>query len=225
MQRRIALAVAFTLTVVASFAMVVVGRQAGLFGGGSGSGEEAAVAADAGADDLGAALRYLAAINAPAPEPVTEYVYVDEPAGPPQITYVTRGGGSGAAPSPPQAAVPAPPQAAPELAEEDETVEREPEQPSQPEPTPNEEPTAPAPPPSQPQPNDERGEEEFTGTVTAMSGDIVTFSHDGESVSVRVTERDLGRLRVGATAKVHAIRTSSSWVAKEIEVKDEKDGD
>lgn len=208
MQRRVALAIAFTLTAVASFAMVVMGRDAGLLGGGGGDGEQA-VAQEAGADDVGAALRYLAAINPPAPEPITEYVYVDEPAGPPQVTYVTRGG-SAPPPAAPAVAPAAQPQEEP--AEATEPRASEPAPTVRPSPT---EPAAPAP------TNETRGEEEFTGTVTAISGESVTFAHDGGSMTVRVRDRDLSRLHVGTHAKVHAIATEGGWVAKEIEVKDE----
>ena len=63
MTRRLALAVALAFTTVVTFAMVAIGAQAGLFGGGS---DGAPVDAAAG--------------QTPTPEPtvITEYIYVDQ---------------------------------------------------------------------------------------------------------------------------------------------------
>lgn len=89
MQRRFALSAALALTVVVLFGLIAVGKSNGMFGD-SPAGDEATAAA-APADDVAAALLYLAAISPkPAASPIVEYVYVDAPAEPPIIRYVTQ---------------------------------------------------------------------------------------------------------------------------------------
>ena len=174
-------------------------------------------AADGNPDDVAAALQYLAAISqatapAAAPAVVTEYIYVDEPADPPVVTYVTRGA-TGSAPSS-SAAQPTLPAGGPSP----EAGESLP-----PPATPRPAPTAPAAPTSPPAPTATRpaaqqpsGETEFQGTALAVNGDVVTFSRNGGSIDVRVPA-SVGHVTVGESVKVHAIQLSSGWVAKEIE--------
>ena len=56
---------------------------------------------------------------------------------------------------------------------------------------------------------------EFVGTVTAISGSEVTFNHGGTLTTVQVPNP--GALAVGVTAHVHALLTSSGYVATEVQ--------
>ncbi len=229
MPRRIALALALALTVVTTFSIVVVGARTGLFGG----------------DDSAEADQQFAAVapptNTPIPPPpaeptqqawaprepvyVTEYVYVDEPAPAAQPRLqatsntipTTAPAPTGAAadesqaqPTAPAAEQPTqPPAVAPTLPAAQPTAP--PAVPTTPPTTVPTTPPAPAAPPSG------QGELEFTGTVSAMSGSMVTFTHGGSSTIVKIT-KNLDRLHVGSTVKVHAIWVQSGYyVAKEIE--------
>jgi hypothetical protein len=219
MQRRIALALAFACTVVVVFALFAMGRQAGFFGGGTTAASQQGKADSAGPDDVGGALRYLAAVNQPAPTPgtVTEYVYVDVP-GSPQLTYVTRSGPSAPATNgEPQRLPTVPPGPAPTQAPPPTAVA-----PTSVPPTPAPRPTSPAPspvptspPPAAPPSS---GTTEFTGTVASVDGNVVVFTHNGTSTPVTVSSRDLTRLQPGVLAHVHARASGGVWVAEEIEV-------
>ena len=221
MQRRIALAVSFVSTVIVVFAMVAMGRQAGLFGGDAKAAQHGPTSQPGSPDDVAAALRYLAAINQPPPTPdtATQYVYVDVP-GSPQVTYLTRTGqsaptGGDARPTPtpvsrvaptppPQPTAAAPTAGPPTLA---------------PQPTaPPASPVPPSPAPAPTKPPSSGRELEFTGTVGSVDGNVVTFTHDGTTTAVTVSSRDLARLQPGVRAKVHAKSSEGSWVAKEIEI-------
>jgi hypothetical protein len=221
MQRRVALAIALALTIVTAFSIIVVGTRTGLFG----NDHSAAAVAEFTAATVPAAPSATpsppqVAAQAPDPIVVTEYVYLDEPA--PAAARPQ----NGAAPS----AASASGQAADDSGEQEDVDEvptraPQPTQPaahptaplSQPTPPPAQ-PTSPPPPTQPPAPPAPTGpsELEFTGAVTAINGEIVTWSHDDTTTAVRVTE-NLDRLQVGTRAKVHAIRTASGYVAKEIE--------
>jgi hypothetical protein len=221
-----ALAAALAFTTIVTFALVLTGTRGGLFSNRDDSnGDVTAAAAEPSPEEIAGALQYLASAGVPPaqePEYVTEYVYVDEPSGPPTVRYVT-------APSAPGGRVPlvaqptAPPAPAAPAPEPTEPA-WEPTQPAPP-PLPTEAPPPPPPPAptSPPRQSGPLDEDEFSGTVTAINGNVVTFAHDGTTTDVKVTE-DLDRLDVGTRAKVHALLLSSGWVAKEIEVDDEDGG-
>jgi hypothetical protein len=196
------------LTTITTFALIALGTRGGLFGT---SGEDDAAASAASPDDVAAALQYLAAQEqaaSPAPQVVTEYVYLDAPADPPQITYVTRTGG---APAASQTLAPGPTQAAPPTVPAQEPTATLPtEQPTRVPPTVAATPVSPE--------RSVTGEDEFQGTVTAINGEMVTFARQGGAIVVQVG--DPGVLDVGMTVKVHAIRVGDTWVAKEIEFGD-----
>jgi hypothetical protein len=216
-----ALAAALAFTTIVTFALVLTGTRGGLFRNRGGTDDEVVAAAEPSPEEIAGALQYLASAGVPpaqGPEYVTEYVYVDEPSGPPTVRYVTAPSPQSAAPAGqvPPAAQPTAPAGPPPAATAEPTEPLPaPTQPAAP-PAPTDVPPPPAPtsPPQQGGPLDE---DEFTGTVTAINGNVVTFAHDGTSTDVRVTE-DLDRLDVGTRAKVHALLLSSGWVAKEIEV-------
>lgn len=58
---------------------------------------------------------------------------------------------------------------------------------------------------------------EFVGSVMAINGDMVTFSHGGTSTIVKVTS-NLAALHNGTQAHVHAVLSGGIYVATEIEV-------
>ena len=210
MPRRIALALALAFTTVVTVAVVGVGAQAGIF-----SDHKTAKAREALADTVQTDMPPASPIQAVSPTPqqqdpqiVTEYVYVDEPVGP--------GVKAEAVPSTTPKAKPSP------TAQPSETPE--PEATQRPAPTATRPAAATATPASQstPQPTatqqapaPQPKELEFAGTVTAIDGNQVTFSYSGKTVVVQVS--NAGALSVGSKAHVHAILTSSGYVATEIE--------
>lgn len=209
MPRRVALAIALAFTTVVSFMIIALGLSAGMFGGRSDSDADAAVAEEASPEDVAAALQYLAAISAPteapapaAPEVVTEYVYLYED------VVVPAPGNNTAAPAT------APPTAAPAASEEPMTEEESLAEPTLAIPTATSpgEPTA-APPPPGPR------EMEFTATVASIDGNAVTWNYSGGTITTLVDD-DLDDLAVGTVAKVHALKLSTGYVAKEVEIKD-----
>lgn len=215
MTRRYALAAALAITTIITFMLVAMGTRAGMFGGGGG-GDAAQAVATASPEELAGALRYLAAQQAsPAaaqvaqvmadPQVFTEYVYVYETVTPPNAP-------------PASAATPAPSPvgAAPAVPTEPAMPEASATRAASPTPVPLA-PTAPpasAPTTAPPGPS----ELEFTGTVTAISGDQVTWSYGGGSLTTRVVQ-GLDQLQAGTVAKVHALWVGSGYVAKEIELK------
>ena len=88
MTRRLALAVALAFTTVVTFALLAIGAQAGMFGGGGKDG--APVDAAAG--------------QTPTPEPtvITEYIYIDQTVTPGPSGAPSQGSPSSAADSPGQ---------------------------------------------------------------------------------------------------------------------------
>ncbi len=62
----------------------------------------------------------------------------------------------------------------------------------------------------------EEAEIEFVGAVTAVSGNQVIFNHGGTLTTVQVSNP--GALAVGVTAHVHALLTSSGYVATEVSI-------
>lgn len=218
MQRRVALAIALALTVITVFSIVAVGTRGSLFSRKS-DGEAQAIAPSPIPIPPTTAPAVVPPQSAPEPVVITEYVYRD-------VSVPAPGGFQ---PSAQQVAAPQVPVAAAPTAPG--TDNPEPTQPAAPPPSatpraapptaapPSPEPPAaptqpPAPPASAPTGPSEL---EFTGTVASISGDVVTFSHGGSTTAVRVT-KDLDELGVGTRAKVHAIKTQSGYVAKEIEV-------
>jgi hypothetical protein len=218
-----ALAAALAFTTIVTFALLLTGTRGGLFRSRGNAEDEAVAATEPSPEEIAGALQYLASAAVPPaqePEYTTEYVYVDGPSGPPTVRYVTAAsppsaptGGQPSPGAPPTAPAGPPPAATAEPTE----PWPEPTQPAPPPPPTEVPPPAPTSPPEQRGPLDE---DEFTGTVTAINGDVVTFAHDGTTTDVRVTD-DLDRLDVGTRAKVHALLLSSGWVAKEIEVDDD----
>jgi len=203
MQRRLALAVALAFTTLVTFGVMVFGAQNGIFS------DKKAAAQDAVAEpppDTPEAASAAAAPPAPAPaqlEPLvqTRYVYVDDPApaGPPPASVAstpaasptatpTRSASATALPAATATAIP--PTAAPSS-------------------------TPPATATAAPQ-SVQASEIEFVGTVTAISGNMVTFSHGGTQTDVQV--KDPSSLSIGAQTHVHAILKSGVYVATEIEV-------
>jgi hypothetical protein len=148
---------------------------------------------------------------------VTEYVYVDAPADPPMITYVTREAPGAPAPAATVAAAqPTVKPVATPTTPVDEVPTEVPPTNAVPSPTAPPAPPAPAPTATRPPGSGVLGEDEFTGTATAVSGETVTFLHGAVSTVVRVPA-SVGSVGVGETVKVHAILLSSGWLAKEIE--------
>ena len=229
MQRRIALSLSLAITTIVTFALVAVGAQAGFFSEHKTAKADEIVAA-APAD--GASTYAAPADTAPAPAEegpfvVTDYVYIDEPGAPVGVRG-TRAASWPATPAPaalkaaskataqsqpaataqPAAAIPT--QAAPES-----TATEPPAPTSTPQPAaaPTQPPVQPSPPPAPSQPN----EIEFTGTVTAIDGNTVTFAHGGKWTPVTVTKK-LSDLEIGTRAKVHARLSGGAYIATEIEV-------
>jgi hypothetical protein len=205
MPRRIALAVALAFTTTVTFVIVAVGWEAGVFGGGGGSGGTAS------AEEIAGALQYLAAMASPSPTAgaataksagprvVTEYVYVYEDV-PGASAPVPSGTDAGSAAQPTDEP-PTPP-----------ATERPSATPVEATPLP------PTPPPTAEPSRSLPTELEFTGTVTAIEGDLVTWNYGGGALTTRVSQQ-IEDLRVGAAAKVHAMLVSSGeYVAKEIEL-------
>lgn len=224
MSRRIALALAFAFTTVVTFAIIAVGTTTGLFAGDDGGGASAAT--EASPEDVAGALLYLAATSgapeqAPAdaaPNVITEYVYVDEPAPPPVVSYVR----SEPPPVPPPAG-----QQAPAPAPAAETAAGESSQPAP-------QPTSPAQRSDDDGADDEHSvaygacDDEFKSTVAeiepAEGGSLVTWTNGEQTVVVDGT-RHAGELAVGTSAKVHAKQLWAGCTAIEIEISGDEDDD
>lgn len=222
MQRRFALAAALAFTIVVTAGVLALGSAASWFGGGKKP--ASAQPAVASAQPAQSAPQAPAPAEAP-PDPIyrTEYVYLDQPAA------------NGARASAPRPAVPAPQDQTAAQGAAPTVVATAPAAPSAtpaPQPTSPPAPTAPAPhpptatpppPPTQaPPPPSGQGqphELEFTGTVTAINGNVVTFSHGGTSTDVTVNQ-GLGSLSIGTRAHVHAILNGGHYVADEIDTGD-----
>lgn len=220
MPRRVALAIALAFTTVVSFMIIALGVNAGMFFGGDDGDADAAVAEEASPDDVAAALQYLAAISAPtqAPAPaaaevVTEYVYLYE-----DVVVPAPSGDNTTAPRP-TATTKARPTAVATATEEpiieEEEVVAAPTAPNPTATAPAAAPTSAPPPPPPAGPS----EMEFTGTVASINGSSVTWSYSGGTLTTQVGG-DLEGLAVGTVAKVHALKVSTGYVAKEIEIED-----
>jgi len=212
MPRRIALALALAITTVVTFAVIAVGAQAGIFSADHAAKAEgnADLSADATVPEVPAEPAAPEAPILPDPIIVTEYVYVDETA----VAVRNADAPAGATPKADPSATPALPAAAKATATAAAATE-----PAAPSATavPASTATAPAQQPPAPPPAQQQ-ELEFTGAVTAIEGDQVTFAHGGTTTTVRVT-KNLGSLSIGTTATVHAILVSSGYVAKEFEIR------
>ncbi len=210
MSRRISMAVALAFTTVVTFAVIALGGQAGYFSASKPS--KAAATVEQQPETAPAPAAPAPAQEAPAqasvePVVITNYVYIEDTpvagrpaAAQPDPTLGRQATSTAAAvaadpaeptaPAPARTAVPSP---APAPAPTESAVQQ---------------PTAA--PPAQPK------EIEFVGTVTAIRGDQVTFLHGSTTTTIRVTNP--AALSVGASAHVHALLTSSGYVATEIQV-------
>jgi len=203
MSRRISLALALAFTTIVTFAVIALGAQAGIFSASKPSTAAATVQDAATTTPAPPAV----AQDAPAaadPVVITNYVYVEDtpvagrpapaqadPTSAAQPASTPRAGGTPtASPAPAQTAAPSPTTAAAPTA----TAAQQPA------------PTSAALP----------AEIEFVGTVTAINGNQVTFLHGGAATTIKVTNP--GALSVGASAHVHALLTSTGYVATEVQV-------
>ncbi|MBI5284742.1 MAG: hypothetical protein HY874_06575 [Chloroflexi bacterium] len=210
MPRRIALALALAITTVVTFAVIAVGAQAGIFSADHAAKAEVIedVPADTTAPEVPAESAEPQAPALPEPVVITEYVYVDETAVAVQAADVPSSATPKANPSARAAAPTAKASATAAAATE----------PAAPSATAVPAATATAPAQQQPTaPAAQKQELEFKGTVTAIDGDQVTFAHGGTTTTVRVT-KNLDALSIGTKATVHALLTSSGYVAKEIAI-------
>ena len=205
MTRRMALAVALAFTTVVTFSVMVFGAQHGVFSDKKTTKQEAVAAPPADTPEPEATAT---AVPAPPPaqlDPVvlTRYVYVDDPA-------------AAVAAAPPPAAAASTPTAAPTA-----SPTRAASPTAQPSAIPTQVPPtavatiAPAASPTAAPAQSQPTELEFVGTVTAIDGNVVTFSHGGKLTPVQVGNPS--SLSVGATAHVHAVLKSGVYVATEIE--------
>ena len=195
MTRRLGLAAALCLTTIVGFAVIVLGRQAGFFGGG----------ASTEAQPLAVLPSATAPVPAsPTPIVIEQYVYRDQyyssSAG-----SAAPAGGSNSQTSPANNTAAPPPAAAPNDPGDDE--DDAPPPPSQP--------PAPAAPPA-------ASATEFSGEVIALSGSSMTVATGGGQTTVYLvsdTSVHGGTLAVGADVRVHSIRRSDgTLLATEIEV-------
>ena len=215
MSRRISLAFALAFTTVVTFAVVVLGANSGVFS--DAPKEDAAAGMEVHPTPAPPAVVAPGAAPAPAgemtPQVIIEYQYVDVTVSAPAAVGPTRPAGA-----PPVTPTPATPAAT----QVDDGA-----------PSPSPSPVAPAPPtvapPSPTAPATAttaasatpapKKELEFTGTVTSVSGDLVTFSYGGDkTVTVRVVTMSTSLLPTGTRAHVHALLLSDGYVAKEISV-------
>ena len=208
MQRRIAIALSLAFTTIVTFGIIVVGTQGGFFGARKSS-QRAAASAPA------------ASVTQSAPPPqdplvVTSYMYVDQTAVPVGVRVPRP-----ASPNPASPEAGTPPQSKPA----DQNTPPAPQPSPRPAPTRAAEPTPPpptaAPVTSTPKPATtpaaQPSEMEFIGSVSAISGDLVTFTHGGTATTIKVTSQ-LSSLQIGTTAHVHAVLSGGAYVATEIEL-------
>ena len=209
MPRRISLALALAFTTVVTFAVIAIGAQAGVF---SDHKTTDAAAEEAPVDAAVYAAAPEASADAPAtvaPQVImqTDYVDVQDPPPPGAVAAANPDatGTSGAAATPTaRSAATRTPIATSTTAATATT------QPAATATTAPPNPTATAPAASLP------SEIEFVGSVTAINGNQVTFSHGGTLTTVQVSSP--GALSVGVTAHVHALLKPAGYVATEVEV-------
>jgi hypothetical protein len=195
MTRRMALAAALAFTTIVTFSVVVFGAQHGVFSDKKAS-RQAVAEPPADTPEPEATATRVPPPAPLAPVVLTRYVYVDDPA--PE-----------AAAPPAAAAAASPPTAAPAA-----SPTRAASPTAQPSATPTTLPPTATPAASAPA-QSQSTELEFVGTVTAIDGNVVTFSHEGQLTAVQVGNPS--SLTVGTTAHVHAILKSGAYVATEIE--------
>jgi len=202
MKRRAALAASLCLTTIVGFAIVVFGRQDGLFGAGDSSGGEAQAVAVVATD-----VPPPAPTDVPQPTPIIieQYVYRDEYVQDLPAAQAPSGGTTSArtlssaqpapttgaaAPAPTAPAAPTPEGSAPPGSGSDQTSARVPS--------------------------------EFSGDVIALSGSEMTVLALGGQYRVALSAQTSvhgGRLSVGVSVQVHAQTLSDgSAVATEVEV-------
>jgi hypothetical protein len=195
MTRRLGLAAALCLTTIVGFAVIVLGRQAGFFGGG----------ASTEAQPLAVLPSATAPVPAsPTPVVIEQYVYRDQyyssSAG-----SAAPAGGSNSQPAPANNTAAPPPASSPNSPGDDEDDASPPAS----------QPPAPAAPPA-------ASATEFSGQVIALSSGSMTVATEGGQTTVYLapdTSVHGGALAVGAGVRVHAIgRSDGTLLATEIEV-------
>jgi hypothetical protein len=238
MTRRLALAISSALTIIVTFGVVSIGAQTGLFGGDHKATTKQAAAAGAG-DQASAANAAPHADPSGAPQDplvVTDYVYIDQTPMPIYVVAPRSAQASGSAPSAAPTSAAKPSNVAPEPNGTPAAAKTAAAATSPTAPAASATATSPAAPtataaqptqaPAQPtataiptQPPSQPAEIEFVGTVTAINGSIVTFSHRGTPTQVKVTS-GLSQLGIGTIAQVHARLQDGVYVATEIETGD-----
>jgi hypothetical protein len=212
MPRRISLAIALAFTTIVTFAVIAVGGQAGLFNAGSPSKVAATAEQVPGTAPAVATVPLQDPPAAPAADAqmITEYVYVEDTpvAGQPAAAAQAASRANSAAGSP---STPTAPAGATQTAQ---PTSPAPTRTAAPSPTTAAAPTATTAQPPAPTSSALPAEIEFVGTVTAINGSLVTFSHGGITTIVKVSNP--GALFVGASAHVHALLTSTGYVAAEV---------
>lgn len=212
MSRRISLAFALAFTTVVTFAVVVLGANSGVFS--DAPEEETAAGVEVQPTPAPPAVVAPGAAPTPAgemtPRVIIEYQYVDVTVSAPAAVGPTRPAGA-----PPVTPTPAAPAATPVDDGEPSPSPAAPASPTVAPPSPVPVTATPAA-AATPAPKKEL---EFTGTVTSVSGDLVTFSYGGDkTVTVRVVTMSTSLLPAGTRAHVHALLLSDGYVAKEISV-------
>ncbi len=239
MQRKFALALSLAFTTIVTFAIIVVGAQAGFFNGHKAAkADQVSAEPPAQSDTANAgAAGPQAAVDNQAPLVVTDYIYIDQTPVPIRVRGTRAASG---APTPLPQGVTAQPKAQPASA--DATRRADSSQtatpgagntavapplptatpptspaaptPTLPAPTPSPQPAATQPP--QPRPTSApalAGEIEFVGTVTAISGNMATFAYGTTTTAVRVSQP----VSTGARFHVHARLQGGVYVATELE--------
>ena len=238
MQRRFALAISLALTTVVTFGIIVVGAQAGFFNGHKGASAEQVSAGPLVQNTAPPRVSDAQPAANQDPLVVTDYVYIDQTPVPIRVR-ATRATSSTA--PPPQGLTAQSKPTTPSSS--DATQPGDPTQPAKPstgDPSPAAVPPASAPPsqpvaPSatalaptaspQPAPTSTAappsptsapglpGEIEFVGTVTAISGNMITFAHDSTTTVVRLSLQ----VAMGQRLHVHALLQAGVYVATELE--------
>ncbi|TAK55337.1 MAG: hypothetical protein EPO22_14625 [Dehalococcoidia bacterium] len=208
MPRRISLAVALAFTTVVTFAVIAIGAQSGVFSDHKTSDAAAEEAPAAAAAEAAAPAAPADAPASAAPQVIvqTDYVDVQDPPLPAAAATAKPAAAgtadAGASPTASSAATRTPvatrTAAATATTQPAATATAAPSKPTA---------TAGASLPA---------EIEFVGSVTAISGNQVTFNHGGALTTVQVSNP--GALAVGVTAHVHALLKAGGYVATEVQV-------
>ncbi len=204
MPRRISLAIALAFTTVVTFAVIAIGAQAGVFSEHKTSNAAAEEAPAVAPADPAAAVAPADAPASAAPQVIVETDYVDVQDPPPTsastakpATTETARATSTAAAGTTRTPVATQTAGATATTPPVSTATAVPANPTA---------TSAAAP----------AEIEFVGSVTAISGNQVTFNHGGILTTVQVSNP--GALAVGVTAHVHALLKPGGYVATEVQV-------